>query len=313
MPGNELSHPDAMPLTLVGLAAGMGSRFGGPKQLEPLGPGGETMLDFSIHDALRAGFDRVVLVIQPAMHDVFERGVVARWSSRVPVQLVHQDPDALPAGMERPASRRKPWGTGQAVLAAAPAVDTAFAVVNGDDFYGRAAYEGLAAFLRAPLGGALPVHAVVGFPLAATLSEAGSVNRALLDVTSDGWLSRIEEVVGIEAAGRDGRVKGEGGETRLIPGSAPVSMNMWGFTPDIFSTLTEAFVSFLDHHAGDERAEFLLPAHIGQLVQRRRARVRVLPGKGPWCGITHREDRARVASALRAHVERGEYPRPLWR
>jgi MobA-like NTP transferase protein len=302
-----------MPLTLVGLAAGMGSRFGGPKQLEPLGPGGETMLDFSIHDALRAGFDRVVLVIQPAMHDVFAQGVVERWRSRVPVQLVHQELDALPAGMALPASRRKPWGTGQAVLATAPAVNGSFAVVNGDDFYGRAAYEALVAFLGAPLGGVVPVHAVVGFPLAETLSEAGSVNRALLQVTSDGWLSRIEEIVGIEAAGHDGRVRMDGGKTRLIMGSAPVSMNMWGFAPDVFATLAEAFVSFLERYAGDERAEFLLPTHVEELVQRGRARVRVLPGKGPWCGITHREDRARVASALRAHVERGEYPRPLWK
>jgi NDP-sugar pyrophosphorylase family protein len=302
-----------MALTLVGLAAGMGSRFGGPKQLEPLGPGGETMLDFSIHDALRAGFDRVVLVIQPAMHDVFERGVATRWRSQIPIELVHQDLEALPAGMARPANRRKPWGTGQAVLAAAPAVDGSFAVVNGDDFYGRSAYEALAAFLTAPLGGALPVHAVVGFPLAETLSGAGSVNRALLQVTSDGWLSRIEEVVGIEAAGHDGRVRLDGGETRLIPGSAPVSMNMWGFAPDVFATLAEAFVSFMERDAGDERAEFLLPTHVEELVQRGRARVRVLPGEGPWCGITHPEDRTRVAAALRAHVERGEYPRPLWK
>jgi hypothetical protein len=299
--------------TLVGLAAGMGSRFGGPKQLEPLGPDGETMLDFSIHDALRAGFDRVVLVIAPAMHEVFERGVVARWRSRIPVELVHQELDALPAGMKRPASRRKPWGTGQAVLAAAPAVDGSFAIVNGDDFYGRAAYEALAAFLRAPLGDVIPVHAVVGFPLAETLSEAGSVNRALLEMTPDGWLTRIEEVVGIEARGHDGSVLVDGGETRIIPGSAPVSMNMWGLTPDIFVTLAEAFVSFLERHADDERAEFLLPTHVQELVQRGRARVRVLPGKGPWCGITHREDRERVASALRDHVERGEYSRPLWK
>ena len=301
-----------MPLTLVGLAAGMGSRFGGPKQLEPLGPDGETMLDFSIHDALRAGFDRVVLVIQPAMQDVFERGVVSRWRPRVAVDLVHQELDALPAGVARPASRRKPWGTGHAVLAAAPAVDGPFAVVNGDDFYGRAAYEALGAFLRAPQAGSTPVYAVVGFPLGETLSEAGSVNRALLEVTPDGWLSRVEEVVGIERAGEDGRVRVDG-EERRIPGSAPVSMNMWGLMPDVFATLGEAFVSFMERHANDERAEFLLPTHVEELMRRGRARVRVLPGSGPWCGITHPGDRARVADVLRAHVERGEYPRPLWR
>lgn len=301
-----------MPLTLVGLAAGMGSRFGGPKQLEPLGPEGETMLDFSIYDALRAGFERVVLVIQPGMHEVFERGVATRWRSRVAVELVHQDIDALPAGVARPASRRKPWGTGHAVLAAAPAVHGPFAVVNGDDFYGRAAYEALGAFLGAPQAGSTPVYAVVGFPLAATLSEAGSVNRALLAVTPDGWLSRVEEVVGIESAGEDGRVRADG-ESRRIPGSTPVSMNMWGLMPDILATLREAFVSFLERNEADDRAEFLLPAHVEELVHRGRARVRVLPGSGPWCGLTHPGDRARVADALRAHVERGAYPRPVWR
>ena len=298
--------------TLVGLAAGMGSRFGGPKQLEPLGPEGETMLDFSIHDALRAGFGRVVLVIQPVLHEAFERGVAARWRPRVDVVLVHQDLDALPPGVVRPAGRRKPWGTGHAVLAAAPAVDGPFAVVNGDDFYGRAAYEALGDFLRAPASDTLPVHAVVGFPLAETLSESGSVNRAVLDVTPDGWLSRIEEVIGIEPAGRDGRVRVDG-DTRLLAGSTPVSMNMWGLDRDVFATLAEAFASFLELHGADERAEFLLPTHVEELVRRGRARVRVLPGKGPWCGLTHPGDRARAVATLRAQVDRGEYPRPVWR
>jgi len=301
-----------VPLTLVGLAAGMGSRFGGPKQLEPLGPDGETMLDFSIHDALRAGFDRVVLVIQAGLREAFERGIVARWRPRVAVELVHQTLDALPAGVSRPAGRRKPWGTGHAVLAAAPVVDGPFAVVNGDDFYGRAAFDSLAAFLSAPRAGAVPEYAVVGFPLAETLSGAGSVNRALLETTPDGWLSRVEEVIGIEPAGGDGRVRRDG-DTRLIPGSALVSMNTWGLTPDVFATLREAFASFVESHADDERAEFLLPTHVEELVRRGRARVRVLPGSGPWSGVTHPDDRARVAAALRGHVERGEYPRPVWR
>ena len=302
-----------MSLTLLGLAAGMGSRFGGPKQLEPLGPGGETILDFSIHDALHAGFDRVVLVIQSAMHDVFERGVVSRWHARAPIELVHQDLDVLPGGMARPTHRRKPWGTGQAVLAAAPVIRGPFAVVNGDDFYGRAAYEALSAFLGATLGSARSDdHAAIGFPLTETLSAAGSVNRALLEVTSDGWLSRIEEVVGIEPEGRDGFVHGRA-EFRRIPGDTLVSMNMWGFSPHILPSLADAFESFVQHHVGDEKAEFLLPTHVQELIRHERARVRVLPGKGPWCGITHPEDRTRVAAVLRAHVERGEYPSPVWR
>jgi NDP-sugar pyrophosphorylase family protein len=271
------------------------------------------MLDFSIHDALRAGFDRVVLVIQSAMRDVFEQGVVSRWRSRIPIELVHQDLEMLPGGMAPPPSRRKPWGTGQAVLAAAPAIHGPFAVVNGDDFYGRAAYEALAAFLGTTLGSARPDdHVAIGFPLAETLSVAGSVNRALLELTADGWLSRIEEVVGIEARGRDGYVH-VNGQSRRIPGDTLVSMNMWGFTPHILPSIAEAFASFLQRHVDDEKAEFLLPTHVQELISLNRARVRVLPGTGPWCGITHPEDRAHVARALRAHAERGEYPSPVWR
>lgn len=270
------------------------------------------MLDFSIYDAVHAGFDRVVLVIQPTMHEAFEQGLVSRWRSRLPIALVHQDLDARLVGTSLPRTRRKPWGTGQAVLAAAPAVDSPFAVVNGDDFYGRRAYEVLAAFLGATSGSAFSDYAVVGFPLAETLSDAGAVNRALLDVTPDGWLSRIEEVIGIEMAGRDGSTSATGAKQR-IPGHAPVSMNMWGFTPTIFSSITEAFASFLRHHGDDEKAEFLLPRHVQDLVQRGDARVRVLQGQGPWTGITHPQDRSRVADALRAHVECGEYPTPVWR
>lgn len=291
-----------MTLTLVGLAAGMGSRFGGPKQLEPLGPCGETILDYAIHDGHAAGFGKIVLVIRPEMRERFARGIVARWGSRIEIVLVHQDVDG---------ARGKPWGTGHAVLAAARDVDGSFAVVNADDYYGAPAYMELATFLRGvpPDAGE---YAVVGFPLAETLSDSGGVNRAILEGSPDGWLEHIEEIEAIEREGRDGRVRDAGGVARIIPGGVPVSMNMWGFTRTIIPQLEEGFGAFREERGGDERAEFLLPTYVERLVRTRRARVRVLRGAGPWCGVTYPEDRERASMLLRELAERGVYPCPAW-
>ncbi|HEX6535249.1 MAG TPA: NTP transferase domain-containing protein [Gemmatimonadaceae bacterium] len=292
-----------MTLTLLALAAGMASRFGGPKQLEPLGPCGETMLDYAVHDARRAGFERVVLVVRAEMRDAFTAGIVARWRPRIEVALVQQEVDA---------ARRKPWGTGHAVLAARSAIDGPFAVVNADDYYGGVrSYASLATYLRG-----LPPHAsdyaVVGFPLADTLSGAGGVNRALLRSSPDGWLEHIEEVEGIERAGSDGVVRGADGVRRALAGTLPVSMNMWGFTRAVFPQLDRGFRAFRSGREGDAGAEFLLPTYVESLVRDRRARVRVLPGGGPWCGVTHPGDRERTSALLRTLAERGEYACPVW-
>jgi len=288
--------------TLVGLAAGAGSRFGGPKQLEPLGPGGETMLDFAIHDALQAGFNAVVLIVRREMREAFERGVMSRWSDRIPISLVYQD---VPAG-------RKPWGTVDAVLAAAPQLPGAFGVVNADDYYGAQAYRELHTFLRAASAHAAE-YAVVGFPVAETLSESGGVTRALLRTTPDGWLEHIEEMFEIQRQG-NGTIlsRAADGGMRAMRGDSLVSLNMWGFTPAVFPQLERGFTAFRHAHRDDPRAELPLPTLVGSLVRERHARVRVLHGAGPWCGVTYLADRETVASVLGDLVDRGEYPRPAW-
>jgi hypothetical protein len=286
--------------TLVGLAAGAGSRFGGPKQLEPLGPGGETMLDFAIYDAVQAGFDDVVLIVRREMRDAFERGVVARWSGRVPISLAYQD---IPAN-------RKPWGTVDAVLATAAMVTGPFAVVNADDYYGAQAYRELHRFLRHASDQA--EYAVVGFPLVETLSESGGVTRALLRASRDGWLEHIEELFEIERAGGRITARDAAGRERELRGDALVSMNMWGFTRAAFPQLARGFTVFRETHRDDPKAELPLPTLIESLVRDGDARVRVLPGAGPWCGVTYPADREPVASFLVDLVEGGHYPSPAW-
>ena len=290
--------PDA-PITLVGLAAGSGSRFGGPKQLEPLGPGGETMLDFAIHDALRAGFGAAVLIIRREMRDAFDRGVVARWGDALPISFAYQD---VPAG-------RKPWGTVDAVLAAAPQIEGAFGVVNADDYYGAQAYQVLGSFLRE----ARPSdreYAVVGFPLGETLSESGGVTRALLRTSPDGWLEHIEEMFDIVRRDAGAVARSADGSMREIPLSALVSMNMWGFTPAAFPQLSRGFETFRNANRDDPRAELPLPTLVESLVRDGSARVRVLRGEGPWCGVTYPDDREHVASVLGGIVAQGGYRPP---
>ena len=292
-----------MTLTLLGLAAGMGSRFGGPKQLAPLGPNGETILDYAIHDALGAGFGAVALVIRAELRDAFERGVVARWRSRVPVDLVEQRTEP---------ARAKPWGTAHAVLAAADALRGPFAVVNGDDFYGRSTYELLARFLGS-VSDAEAIYSVVGFPLGDTLSAAGGVNRAVLETAPDGTLVHVEEVRGIEREpGDDGVVREPSGRVRVLPRDTPVSMNSWGFTRAVMPQIDAGFRAFRDAHVHDPSAEFLIPGVVEDLVHARRATVRVLAGGGPWFGMTYPEDLPRVSATLGELVARGEYPTPLW-
>ena len=298
--------------TLLALAAGLGSRFGGPKQLAPLGPSGETILDYSIRDAVRAGFGAVVLVIRPELRDAFERGLVARWRPHLPVTLVEQTLAQRVEPAVTAEGRTKPWGTGHAVLAAADALAEPFAVVNGDDYYGRGAYQVLGDFLRGVRDDE-PSYAVVGFPLGATLSEAGGVNRAVLDVAPDGRLVHVEEVIGIErTADGDGVVRRSDGTERHIPKRTLVSMNMWGFTPAVLPQLTEGFGAFLRARGGEPKSEFLLPDYVQELIDAGRATVRVPTGEGPWFGMTHPEDREHVSRALTGLVERGEYPSPVW-
>lgn len=291
--------------TLVVLAAGMGSRYGGLKQIDPMGPSGETVLDYTVHDAAREGFGRVLFIIRRDFADAFRASVGERFAGRVQVDYAFQELDALPEGGALPVARIKPWGTGHALWCARTALSGPFAVVNADDFYGAQSLVALAAFLRSQSGGAgvLPTYAMVGFPLGNTLSEHGAVSRGVCTVAADGALRDIEEHTGILAA--------EVGKGRRYDPATPVSMNCWGFTPEFLPQLDAGWRAFFAARGGEEKTEFYLPAAVNALVQNGAAHVRVLPTADHWFGVTYREDKPRVQAALADLVTRGVYPSPL--
>jgi hypothetical protein len=299
-----------MALTLVMLAAGIGRRYGGPKQIDRVGPGGATLLDYAAYDAWRAGFERVVLVVREGMEGDVREVVGDRIARRMPVSYVVQD-RALPPGFVSPPGRSKPWGTGHAVLAATRLVHEPFAVVNADDFYGAGSYRLLAEYLRAPQTGTLPEFALVGFPLAVTLSPDGPVSRGVCDVDGSSHLVSIRELLKVERQGADARWLDDAGAWQPLSGSTPVSLNLWGFTPAFAPALETGFTRFLKQNAGSPTAEYFLPSAVQDLVSSGDARVRVLSGGGPWCGLTYAGDRPRLAALLESLVASGEYPAEL--
>lgn len=286
--------------SLVVLAAGLGSRFGGLKQLEPVGPGGATLMDYSVFDARRTGCDEVIFIIRPEMENAFQALAAARYGGRVAVRTAHQL-----AGE----GRTRPWGTAHALLAAAPLVHRPFIVVNADDFYGAPAFDAAAAFARGEAGGAPPRWAVVGYRLEDTVSASGGVNRAVCQA-DDGWLAGMEEIIGIVAAPGGGYTgRGQRGPVTLR-GRALVSMNMWVFTPQVGDELREGFARF--QAAPDAAtAEYLLPTAAEDAVREGRARIRVLDPHSPWFGMTYPADRPAVTAALEAQVRSGHYPEHL--
>jgi hypothetical protein len=300
-----------MSLSLVVLAAGVGSRYGGPKQIDRVGPGGATLLDYAAFDARRAGFDRVVLVVREGMEAQVREAVGDRIARRFPVAYAVQA-DSLPPGFDPPPGRTKPWGTGHAALAAAPLLDGPFAVVNADDFYGAGSYRVLAEHLRTARGAPVPEFAIVGFPLATTLSPDGPVSRGVCTVDGHGFLVSIREVLRVERDGDDAREVDEAGRAHRIPGATPVSLNFWGFDRALLPALAEGFRRFLEENAGSPKAEYFLLSAVQSLVDRGEARVRVLGGGGPWGGLTYPGDRPRLVALVESLTARGEYPRDLW-
>ena len=293
-----------MQLTLLVLAAGFGSRYGGLKQIDPVGPSGETILDYSVFDALRAGFTRVVFVIRRDFEAVFREQIGAKYAGRIAVDYVFQSLNALPAGYAVPAGREKPWGTGHATWCAKDAVNEPFAVINADDFYGLDSFRQLAKFLlSAPQNEA----AMVGFRLANTLSEFGAVSRGVCAVGSDGLLNEVVETTGIPAS--------EVGAGQRFSGEELVSMNCWGFLPAIFALLDRQWKTFLELTVAgpiSTKAEFYLPGAVSNLISTNDTRVRVLPTESLWFGVTYRDDKPRVMAALAGLVQSGAYPAKLW-
>jgi len=291
------------------LAAGVGSRFGGPKQLTPVGPSGETLLDYAIYDAMRAGFGRAVLVVREELHASLRDHVARVIGTALSVDCVAQRLDDLPEGGHVPAGRAKPWGTGHAVLAAREVVDGPFAVCNADDYYGPGAYRLLAEHLAGDAG-APPLHALVGYRLDATLSPHGGVARAVAALGPDGLVARVAEVRGV--CRLDGGLRGVTvtGEERAFTGAEPASMNLWGFTRDILPALEAQFATFLTAPRAPD-AEFVLSTALDGQLAAGRARLRVLPAPDRWLGMTFAADLETVRAALAGLVRAGVYPADL--
>jgi hypothetical protein len=299
--------------TLVVMAAGLGSRYGGLKQLEPVGPGGEAVLDYSVFDSLRAGFGRVVFVIRRDLEAAFRQTLGFRFESRTDVRYVFQELDRLPSGFTVPEARQKPWGTGHALLCASEAVDGPCAVINADDFYGAESYQVLGRFLAEPSPSDGPeVHAMVGYQLQSTLSEHGTVARGVCRTDDHGFLVSVEELTAIERCADGARHKEQDGSYRLLSGRETVSLNFWGFRPSVARHLHRLFASFLESHGGSPKTEFYIPAAVHELIKEGVIRVKVLPTTAAWFGVTYREDRPVVIGRIRELIRAGAYPERLW-
>ncbi len=286
----------------------MGSRYGGLKQMDPVGPSGETLLDYSVYDALESGFSRVVFVIRRDFEAEFREKVAGRFEDRTDVGCVFQQLNDLPHGFTVPEGRAKPWGTGHAIWCARSAVDGPFLAINADDFYGRAAISGVGGFLaRQPAEGT--DYCMAGYRLETTLSPGGDVSRGMCGVTENGLLSTVKEFTKIRR--RDGLIVDEV-TGKNFPGNERVSMNCWGFTPSVFCGLETLFTTFLTERGHGEKSEFYIPDAVSEMIGGGIATVRVLPVEGQWFGVTYREDRDAVMASLSTLVAHGAYPSPLW-
>lgn len=297
--------------TLLVLAAGMGSRYGGLKQMDPVGPNGEWIIDYSIYDALRAGFGKVIFVIRRDMSELFREAVGSRFEGKIAVDYVFQELDALPAPFEVPEGRRKPWGTGHAVLQAKEQIREPFAVINADDFYGQNSFRALGQYLLGLSNLERSDFAMIGYRLEQTLSPHGSVSRGLCEVSPEGFLRKVVERTRIESTDA-GIVVRDHSRDQKLTGEEIVSLNLWGFTPALFGSLERLFTQFLAERGGEEKSEFYIPFAVDQLVAEGEARVKVIPTADAWFGVTYPEDKPEVVAGIRKLIESGVYPERLW-
>ncbi|MDR2119999.1 MAG: nucleotidyltransferase [Tannerella sp.] len=297
--------------TLFVLAAGMGSRYGGLKQLDGVGPNGETIMDYSVFDALRAGFGKAVFVIRKDFEDDFRRNILSRYENHLPVETVFQSVDTLPEGFARPPERTKPWGTNHAVLMGKDVIKEPFAVINADDFYGRDSFAVLGKALAATAG-MENTYCMVGFRVGNTLSESGTVARGVCRVDDNGYLAAVTERTSI--ARINGRIcfKDDNGDNVFLDENTPVSMNMWGFTPDYFAHSEAYFKKFLRDNLHNPKSEYFIPLMVNELTTTGKAVVKVLDTTSRWFGVTYREDRPGVVHKLRILTDAGEYPQQLF-
>lgn len=297
--------------TLFILAAGMGSRYGGLKQLDGVGPAGETIMDYSVYDALRAGFGKIVFVIRKDFEDEFRKKVIAKYEGHVPVEVVYQSIDALPEGFKPNPERKKPWGTNHAVLMGKDVIKEPFGVINADDFYGAESFQVLGDFLRS-VEGKKGEYCAVGFIIDNTLSENGGVSRGLCHVSDDGYLTDVTECHGIQRKnGKLIQTDADGNEIPFPEGAA-VSMNMWGFTPDYFDYSEKAFIEFLRENGNELKAEFYIPTVVNDLVKSGECTLKVEKTPSKWFGVTYAADRPATVAQFRKLTDEGVYPEKLF-
>jgi Uncharacterized MobA-related protein len=298
--------------TLFVLAAGMGSRYGGLKQLDGLGPEGETIMDYSIYDAVRGGFGKVVFVIRHSFESDFREKIIKKYENVIPVELVFQELDNLPEGFVLNPERVKPWGTNHAVLMGKDVIKEPFAVINADDFYGRESFKILADYLTG-LEGKKDSYCMIGYRVGNTLSESGSVARGICEKDNNDYLTSVVERTYI-IRDTDGTIKYKDENDQLQPleENTPVSMNMWGFTPEYFKYSEDNFIAFLNENMENIKAEFFIPLVVNNLIVSGKAKVKVLDTPSKWFGVTYAEDRPAVVAKIKELIDKGEYPDKLF-
>lgn len=297
--------------TLFVLAAGMGSRYGGLKQLDEVGPSGETIMDYSVYDAIIAGFGKIVFVIRHSFEKEFREKIVSKYERIIKVEVVFQELEYLPEGFKLNAEREKPWGTNHALLMGRDVIKEPFAIINADDFYGRTSFQILAGELK-QMEESRFQYCMIGYLLGYTLSDSGSVARGICEVDNDNYLTDIVERTKIELVDDVPIFLDDGGEWKNLSNSTPVSMNMWGFTPDYFELSEKAFVDFLNESKNELKSEFLIPTVVNNLVKDEKIKVLLKNTSSKWFGVTYAKDKPEVVMKIRELVDRGLYPEELF-
>ena len=298
--------------TLLILAAGIGSRYGGLKQVDPVGPNGEAIIDYSIYDAIRAGFGKVVFVIRESFAEAFSNSFSKKLEGKIETAYVFQELNNVPDGIEYTSERKKPCGTGHAVLVAKDVINEPFVVINADDFYGHSAYKKIGDYLDSVTDSVIPDYCMVGYGLQHTLSEHGYVSRGVCETDKNNYLETVIERTHIEKV--DGNILTEldGGSKMEMTGKEVVSMNIWGFTPSYFDFLEKYFEAFIRQNAGNSKAEFYIPFVVNELINTGKAKLKVLESKDRWFGVTYKEDKELAVRNIAGLIKKGVYPEKLW-